>query len=177
MHYQRMLRIGSYDLPKKLTVEERFWQKVEMEGPIPDKRPELGPCWIWTASTYWSGYGQFRHGKAPAGTSGLAHRAAWIFAHGEIGDGLHIDHRCKTHLCVRASSDPDVMDHLEPVTRRTNILRGEGFAGVNSRKTHCIHNHEFTPENTVWENGWRKCRTCRKQKDRDRYERKKNSVA
>jgi hypothetical protein len=27
--------------------------------------------------------------------------------------------------------------------------------------THCVHGHEFTPENTLWrEEGWRNCRAC-----------------
>lgn len=173
MHYQRMRRTGSYDGLRPATAEASFWLRVDKLGPVPDRHPELGPCWIWTGGTFWNGYGQFRHPKTPQGTSGLAHRAAWIFAHGEIGEGLHIDHRCETSLCVRASDDPEIPDHLEPVTRRTNILRGNGFAGVNARKTHCVNDHEYTPENTVWENGWRKCRTCRKEKARERYARAK----
>lgn len=173
MHYQRKRRTGSYDLAPRPTAQEAFWEKVSKDGPIPPKRPELGPCWEWTASTFHSGYGQFRHKGAPEGTSGYAHRAAWIWTHGPIGAGLHIDHLCENPLCVRASSDPDIPDHLEPVTRRDNILRGTGFAAVNARKTHCIHGHEYTPENTIWENGWRKCRTCRRAKDKARYEARK----
>jgi hypothetical protein len=30
----------------------------------------------------------------------------------------------------------------------------------NAGKTHCIHGHEFTPENTYRSTGARKCRTC-----------------
>lgn len=31
----------------------------------------------------------------------------------------------------------------------------------NSEKTHCVHGHEFTPENTYIDpNGWRYCRIC-----------------
>lgn len=34
----------------------------------------------------------------------------------------------------------------------------------NARKTHCIHGHEYTPENTYFNasNGSRNCRTCRR---------------
>lgn len=31
-----------------------------------------------------------------------------------------------------------------------------------SRRTHCKHGHEFTPENTYLRNGTRYCRTCRR---------------
>lgn len=49
---------------------------------------------------------------------------------------------------------------MEIVTRRENILRGTGPTAVNAAKTHCIHGHEFTPENTLPNQGARKCRTC-----------------
>lgn len=167
MHYQRKRRTGSYDLSPRPTAEECFWAKVSKQGPLPVTDPDLGPCWNWTASSYDdTGYGQFRHPSAPRGTSGYAHRAAWIYANGPIPPGLHVDHLCKNHLCVRAS-------HLEAVDRRTNILRGDGFAATNARKTHCVHGHAFTAENTVWENGWRKCRTCRKKRGRERYQARK----
>jgi|SRR5580658_5854190 hypothetical protein len=31
---------------KKISVEERFWSKVDKNGPVPSHRPELGQCWI-----------------------------------------------------------------------------------------------------------------------------------
>ena len=40
-------------------VEERFWEKVDKDGPIPEHRPELGSCWIWTGSRHPDGRGQF----------------------------------------------------------------------------------------------------------------------
>ena len=44
-----------------------------------------------------------------------------------------------------------------------------GPSAVNAAKTHCIHGHEFTKENTVWQrrNGrvaGRGCRTCRNER-------------
>lgn len=38
----------------------------------------------------------------------------------------------------------------------------------NSRKTHCIHGHEFTPANTRMEGSARKCRTCCAARERRR---------
>jgi hypothetical protein len=40
------------------TPSERFWAKVDKNGPIPAYRPDLGPCWLWTASKRADGYGQ-----------------------------------------------------------------------------------------------------------------------
>lgn len=36
-----------------------FWPKVDLNGPIPEHRPELGPCWVWTGHKLKkSGYGR-----------------------------------------------------------------------------------------------------------------------
>jgi hypothetical protein len=40
-----------------------------------------------------------------------------------------------------------------------------------ARKTHCIHGHEFTPENTVMNGSARGCRTCRRARRRAYRER------
>lgn len=37
-------------MPRNPPLEERFWAKVNKDGPIPEHRPELGPCWVWTGS-------------------------------------------------------------------------------------------------------------------------------
>ena len=31
---------------KRGTLAERFWAKVNKDGPVPEHRPDLGPCWI-----------------------------------------------------------------------------------------------------------------------------------
>lgn len=38
---------------------KRFWSKVDKDGPIPAHKPELGQCWVWTASKNNAGYGRF----------------------------------------------------------------------------------------------------------------------
>jgi len=134
------------------TIEERFWAKVE-------KRPD--GCWEWTGGTTGStGYGQFwvKHRHQ------LAHRFSYTVIHGlEIPPGLTIDHLCRNRLCVNPA-------HLEPVTNRVNVLRGNGPAARNAKKTHCKRGHEFTPENTYRQRRKRgvvarlrrTCRTCRR---------------
>jgi hypothetical protein len=44
-------------------------------------------------------------------------------------------------------------------------MRGNAITAINARKTHCIHGHEFTPENTRVQTRadgrtWRKCIEC-----------------
>jgi hypothetical protein len=79
----------------------------------------------------------------------------------------HVRERgCVNRHCVNPA-------HLEPVTNRTNLLRGTGFAATNAQKTHCIHGHEFTPENTKHEKLGRKCRTCDRTNKRIRLARRR----
>lgn len=39
----------------------------------------------------------------------------------------------------------------------------------NTRLTKCKNGHEFTPENTIYDAGNRRCKTCRQSKRRERY--------
>lgn len=75
----------------------RFWAKVDKNGPVPAHRPELGPCWVWTASTLGKGYGAFGLNRRTA----MAHRVAYEIEHGPIPDGLCVLHECDNPPCVR----------------------------------------------------------------------------
>lgn len=131
-------------------IPERFWAKVDKDGPVPEHRPNLGPCWLWTAATLW-GYGIFTIAKhQPA----KAHRVAYELEIGPVPDGLTLDHLCRVRRCVRPS-------HLEPTTMRENTLRGVGITASNARKTHCKRGHPFNAANTyVNPRGQRSCRPC-----------------
>ena len=136
----------------------RFWAKVQ----------KTRTCWLWTGATISSGYGQFRF----KGRQIVAHRWAYEDAFGPIPKGLDLDHLCRNRNCVRPS-------HLEPVTRRENVLRGEGLAAQNAVKTHCPQGHPYTGDNLyVQPGGGRRCRTCHRERSiRRYYERRKNKVA
>ena len=130
----------------------RFWTKVDFNGPVPEYRPELGPCWLWTAARNASNYGVF---YPQTDVAIMAHRWAYEFCVGPIPEGLEIDHLCRTHNCVYPW-------HLEPVTHRVNQHRGMSFSGVNSRKTHCDNNHPLSGDNLYIEvGGGRRCIACR----------------
>lgn len=134
------------------SVESRFWAKVDKNGPIPEHRPELGPCWLWTGGTWSKGYGQFWNGQR--GVS--AHCYAYEIQYGSIPDGLQVDHLCRALTCVNAA-------HLEAVTGRVNVLRGTGPTAINISKTHCPKGHPYDLLNTFWDRkGYRKCRSCEK---------------
>lgn len=134
-----------------LTLEQRFWAKVNTQGPIPQVRPDLGPCWIWTASTV-SGYGHvFADGKFVR-----AHRLAYEWLIGSIPDGLILDHLCETRPCVRPS-------HLNPTTIPANALRSPKH---NAYKTHCPAGHPYDEGNTIviprGAGTYRRCRACQR---------------
>jgi hypothetical protein len=134
---------------------ERFFAKVDRSGPVPAHRPELGACHVWTASLDKRGYGQFNIRPRMR----KAHQVALELAGIEIPAGHEPDHLCRNRACVRP-------DHLEPVTRRENFLRGEHSAAVTVRTNICQSGrHEFTPENTITKNRPdgrvnRECRAC-----------------
>lgn len=139
----------------------RFWAKVNKDGPVPIDRPELGPCWVWTAagSRSGSGYGKF----SVRGVRVQAHRFAVERLQGPIPEGMEPDHLCRNPSCVKAIADECGPAHLELVTHRENMLRGDTNASaVNARKTHCIHGHAFTLANTyITPAGRRQCRACK----------------
>ena len=88
---------------------ERFWAKVNKDGPIPAHRPELGPCWVWTGCRC-QGYGYLVWG----GKAMMAHRASWQLHHGSIQEGANILHHCDNPSCIRPS-------HLFTGTQQANI--------------------------------------------------------
>lgn len=134
-------------LPPK-DYREHFWAKVDKNGPLWNGTP----CWIWTGAKDKAGYGRFH---LPRGGNVPAYWVAWELLHGQIDKALQFDHLCRNHPCVNAEH------HLEPVTQKVNLLRGEGFAAINAQKTHCKRGHEFTPENTYMQQDWRECVRCR----------------
>lgn len=140
---------------RRRPLEERFWEKVDKDGPVPDYRPDLGPCWIWTGSRDQNDYGRFFIERA-VGTR-RAHTVAYQLVVGAVPEGLVLDHLCRVPPCCNPS-------HLEPVTMRENIVRGISTGARNAKATHCIRGHAFTEENTYLPpSGGRQCVTCNRQ--------------
>jgi hypothetical protein len=121
-----------------------------VEGDVPAHRPDLGPCWLWTGKIdQYTGYGILNL----AGGLVTAHRLAYEVWIGPVPDGLVLDHLCRTRHC----GNPQ---HTEPVTQQENILRGQGLAAQNARKTDCPAGHPYDADNTRIYNGRRHCRAC-----------------
>ena len=98
-------------MPRKQTVEERFWAKVD----------KTGDCWTWTACGNADGYGRFCVNYKME----YAHRVAYSLTHGPIAEHMDIDHTCYNKSCVNPS-------HLRAATRKQNTENREG-AQSNSK--------------------------------------------
>ena len=110
------------------------------------------------------GYGRVTY---PGGS--LAHRAAWEYFVGPIPEGMTVGHkchdasdcnegdRCRHRQCVN-------VEHLALESLGENVLASRNTLGsIAAAKTHCVHGHEFTEENTYrCPSGKRECRTCRR---------------
>jgi hypothetical protein len=84
----------------------------------------------------------------------LAHRFMYESLVGPIPDGMTLDHLCRRPACCNPT-------HLEVVTMKENLLRGEGVGALNARKTKCCRGHPFDEVNTrVSASGARVCRAC-----------------
>lgn len=110
-------------------------------------------CMLYAQYTDKDGYGKRTYqGDDKRSVCVYVHRVMYEQYKGPIPAGRQIDHLCRTPTCINP-------DHLEAVTPRVNVRRGEAF------KTHCPLGHEYTDTNTRYtqrKDGYRtkRCRLC-----------------
>lgn len=106
--------------PGSRSLEERFWEKVDKQGPE--------ECWEWQAATHRHGYGAFGVGGRD-GKMARAHRISYKLHKGPIPDGCYVLHHCDNPPCVNP-------DHLYVGTQTDNMQdaverdRGVGSPGM-----------------------------------------------
>lgn len=136
------------DQSRNKRMMEKFWSNVR----------KTDTCWIWEA--YKSmGYGKFIFNNQ----RWEAHRFCYTLFKGEIPFDKELDHLCRNPACVNP-------DHLEAVSHRENILRGNTLPSKNILKTDCPFGHEYSINNTrIGTNGARYCKLCDKKKNHEQY--------
>lgn len=116
-------------------------------------------CWYWAGQIKPNGYGALWFDSKKV----YAHRFSYEVYKGEIPRGLEIDHLCNNRLCINP-------DHLEAVTHRENLLRGETLPTIALAKTHCSNGHPYMGSNLHYrKNGKRSCVTCNREYNRRHY--------
>lgn len=134
--------------PKPMTE----WQAATLPESLPlhfRRNVEQGDdeCWIWIRSLSPDGYGWASFNNRTY----QAHRLAYRLCKGDIPDGHHLDHLCRTRQCVNPA-------HLEPVTPAENLRRSE-LTPAGAKK--CVRGHELSAYR-----GQRRCLTCLRDYDR-----------
>lgn len=113
--------------PMLMISPERFYAKVDKNGPIPAHCPELGPCHVWTACRLADGYGRFSIGSRTEGTrrTAPAHRVAFFLAHGRWPEPLAC-HHCDNRGCVNTAHlfEGDDADNAADM-----VAKGRGATG------------------------------------------------
>lgn len=121
---------------------ERFMEKVSFAP---------SGCWPWTGYIDEKGYGIF---GVRSDDLCKAHRYSYELHVGKIPEGKQLDHKCRVRHCVNP-------EHLEPVTNRENVIRGNA---ARPKRQACKAGHKFTEENTYIhpKRGTRHCKACQR---------------
>ena len=145
-----------------------FKWRFPVSAPYQSRIEVTQGCWNWLASTTPAGYGMTWDWSKGKGT--YAHRIIWQLFYGRIPKGLFICHTCDNPSRVNPS-------HLFLATNAENMrdasTKGRLTGRCHKLGTHCRRGHELSPDNILYDNGYRRCKICRHAIDRRTYARHK----
>lgn len=145
MHHKRFVRNGDAMRVTRKPCAKDWEQNVQ----------QTTSCWLYRGYINNTGYGEFN--------KKLVHRLSYERYKGKIPSDLQIDHLCRVRHCCNPV-------HLEAVTQRVNLIRGNGMGGVNARKLVCLNGHHFDGYD---HKGARTCNVCQKARQKSANSRRK----
>ncbi len=123
----------------------------------------VGDCWVSDYAEAGDGYAQVGWKDGDRVLHSAVHRVSWWAANGgEMPDGMHVDHICRTRKCVRPS-------HLRLITAFENTSDPGRDRGRTATPTgrYCRKGHQL-----VKGSGRPFCRECTSRRSRDRRRQK-----
>ena len=109
-------------------------------------------CWNWTGAISKGGYGTVWIQTPDGRKKVYAHRLSYESLVGNIFEGRQIDHLCRNRRCANPA-------HLESVTQRENLMRGQAPTILLYHANECARGHSLL-EAYVDKRGRRYCRPC-----------------
>lgn len=83
-------------------------------------------CHLWTGPTSGNAHGRVYARMPLDGQTVAVHRVAWTNEHGFIPGKKHLDHLCRSRLCVNEA-------HLEMVTHKENMRRRDAARRIEQQ--------------------------------------------
>jgi hypothetical protein len=143
--------------------EERLAAYVRKEAP---PKGVKGACWLWTRRKDRDGYGRIWDN----GTDRQAHIVSYEHFIGPVPEGHDIGQTCRRHDCCNP-------EHLIAMTRLEGVHRGNAPTAIVQRTGVCRAGHPINDENViVSKDGTRTCRLCRRARQREYLQRKKQQA-